>query len=62
MLNQRGESIFKIHLKFKSVTYNEKLMIFKQIDASSFDSFEMQYEFSDLSAITEPTILCNQYL
>ena len=27
----------KIHLKLKSVTYNEKLLIFKQIDASSFD-------------------------
>ena len=46
----------KIHLKFKSVTYNENLMIFKQIDAWSFDSFEMQYEFPDLSAIIEPTI------
>ena len=32
----------KIHLKFKSVTYNEKLLIFEQIDALSFDSFEMQ--------------------
>ena len=52
----------KIHLKFKSVIHIEKLMIFKQIDASSFESFEMQYEFPDLSAIIELSILFTQYL